>query len=483
MGSCLQKSGAPPDDHKKKSSQYDSIANIDFDEIKKRGYITAIVENISTGLFIYKGRPMGYEYELLTRFAKRHNLELRLDVTKSVDEAFRKLNDGSVDIIAYNLTITKERKEKMLFTDPHSMVRLVLVQRKPDNWRKMKVHEIEESLIRNPVDLIGREVYVRKSTSHVQRLENLSEEIGGDILIIEDFPEVQTEGLIKKVADQEIDFTVAEEDIALVNATYFPILDVKTPVSFPQQIAWGLRLASPDLRDSLNEWLSDIKSTADYYVIYNRYFKNKRASLLRMKSDYSSIASDKISPYDDLIKNAADVIGWDWKLLAAQIFQESRFDPYAKSWAGAIGLMQLLPTTANQYGIRDLTNPAMSIRAGMKHIVWLDKVWDDFIWDDDERIKFILASYNIGQGHVMDAYNLAKKYGEDQNDWEVVSEFLLKKSQPEYYNDPVVEFGYCRGTEPVYYVSKIMDLYQTYTDLYEEPEMDSTLMETDQPPI
>ena len=148
-----------------------------------------------------------------------------------------------------------------------------------------------------------------------------------------------------------------------------------------------------------------------YYVIYNKYFKNPKASYLRATSTYSSLNGEKISPYDELIKQAAAKLNWDWRLLASQIYQESKFDPQAESWAGAIGLMQLLPETASMYGASDVYNPKESIQAGVNYLLWLDKMWAKKVPDPKERIKFVLASFNVGQGHVLDARQLARKYG------------------------------------------------------------------------
>lgn len=438
---------------------------VDFNEILERGYFTAVVDNSSTGLFLYKGQPMGFEYELLDRFAKAHKLKLKIDVTPDLQEGFKKLSDGKGDILAYNLTVTKERTKKISFTEHHKLVKLVLIQRKPDNWRSMKLHEIDRKVIRDPVYLIGKQVSVRNSTSYIDRLQNLSEEIGADIAIKEESPSLDTEDLIEMVSNGTIDYTVAEEDIARVNSFYYPNLDVSTPLSFSQRIAWGVRKSSPQLLDTLNSWIKSMKKQVDYHVIHNKYFKSRRASIIRAKSDYSSIKGDQISPYDDLIKEAANEIGWDWKFLAAQIFKESRFNKNAVSWAGAVGLMQLLPSTGEQYGYTDLTNPEVSLKAGIKHIKWINKQWENLIEDEEEKKKFILASYNIGQGHIQDAYRLAKKYGEDPQKWEVVSKFLLRKSKPKYYNDPVVKFGYCKGIEPVNYVEVIFDLYEKYNEL------------------
>lgn len=456
----------------------EEIIELDLNAIKERGYITAIMDNSSTGLFLYKGRTMGYEYELLQLYAKEIGVDLRMNITVSLEEGFKKLNAGEGDILAYNLTVTKERKKRIAFTDYHNLVRSVLVQRKPGNWRDLKLHEIEKTMIRNPVDLIGKQIYVRHHSSYVERLENLSNEIGGDIIIIEDDPSVETEGLIRKVAEGEIDYTISDEDVALVNSTYYANLDVNTPVSFPQQIAWGIRKNSPNLLTSLNEWIGQMKKTADYYVIYDKYFKSTKSSLRRSKSDYYSLSSNELSPYDDEIKKYAKDLGWDWRLLAAQIFKESKFDENATSWAGAIGLMQLLPVTASEYGVNDLTDPEENIFAGTRHILWLQDYWSEKVKDSVERRKFILASYNVGHGHVMDAVRLTEKYGKNPNLWdENVEEFLLQKSNSKYFNDEVVEFGYCRGIEPVTYVKTIYSIFENYKALIPS---DSVIQNSDQ---
>lgn len=456
----------------------EKVVDFDLEKIKERGYIVAIMDNSSTGLFIYRGNTMGYEYELVKAFADHLGLELRINITPSIEEGFRKLNAGEGDILANNLTVTKERKKRIAFTHYHNLVRMVLVQRKPDDWRQMKLHEIEKELIRNPVDLIGKEVVVRNSSSYLDRLQNLSDEIGGDIIIVEDEPNVETEAIIQKVAQGEITYTVAEEDIALVNSTYYPNLDIKTPVSFSTQIAWGVRKNGNQLLDTLDQWIVDMRKTTDYYTIYNKYFKSRKASLKRTKSDYYSLGGGKISPYDSLIQQAADTLKWDWKLLAAQVFKESKFDTNAESWAGAIGLLQLLPETAKDYGVsvKMLTNPEDNLSAGTKHLLWLQNYFEEVIDDPEERIKFVLAAYNVGHGHLMDAIRLTEKYGGDPQLWEGnVREYLLKKSNSKYFNDEVVKYGYCRGLEPVTYVATIFSIYENYQTIFSDEESNGNI--------
>ncbi len=443
----------------------------DLDQIRERGRITAILNNSSTGYFIYRGQPMGYEYELLTRMADALGLKLDIVLASNVNEAITLLNEGKGDMIASNMAVTTSKQDYVAFTEHHNEVRQVLVQRKPANWRSMKHHEIENVLIRKPLDLEGKEIHVQQNTAFASRLSNLQEEIGGKIKIKEHNEGLDTEAMIRQVADGTIDYTVADEDVALVNATYYPILDVKTAISFPQKIAWATRKNSPQLLESVNKWIHSMKKQTDYYVLYSKYFKSPKATLKRIHSDYSSLASNNVSPYDDMIKQVADSMGWDWRLLASQIYQESQFDTRAESWAGAVGLMQLLPETGALYGISNMTDPQQSIRAGTAYLNWLDRMWTKYISDSEERMKFVLASYNAGQGHVLDARRLAQKYGKNPNKWDNNVEYFLEmKSRPEYYNDPVVSSGYCRGSEPVNYVEQILRRYNSYKQLLDTPE-------------
>ncbi|MFK7954311.1 MAG: transporter substrate-binding domain-containing protein [Ekhidna sp.] len=465
LGSCQQSSQSQQNP---KPEREEYIHDFDLDKIKERGYLVALMENSSTGLFVYKGKTMGYEYELLKRFCDEHNLELRFNITQNIGEAFNKLNTGDGDILAYNLTVTKERKKKIGFTHYHSLQNQVLIQRKPKNWRDLKLHEIEAKLIRNPVDLIGKEVVVRPYSSYYDRLVNLSDEIGGDIIIVPGETNSETEQLIGMVAKGEIDLTVAEEDVALVNSKYYSNIDIKTAISFPTQIAWGVRKNATSLQSELNDWILRMRRTTDYYVIYDKYFKSSKSSLRRSRSQYSSIGGGDVSPYDSLIKEAAEELNWDWLLLSAQIFRESKFDKNVESWAGAVGLMQVLPRTGRQYGVSDLKDPEKNIYAGKEQLLWLQRQWDKEVQDEDTKLKLVLASYNVGLGHVQDAARLAEKYGKDPKKWESIKEFLLKKSYSQYYKDPVVQYGYCRGSEPVEYVKKILDNYENYKALLSE---------------
>ena len=191
------------------TAQIDPV-DFDFEKIKERGYINAIVDNSATSYFIYKGKPMGYEYEMLKWFCNDNDLDLHIILTGDISDALEMLNRGEGDIAAFNLTVTNERKQIISFSDPLYLSRQILVQKKPDNWRQMKLHQIDNELIRDAIELEGKEVHVRKSSSFASRLANLSDEIGGDIIIIEDSSKVEVEDLIRQVAEGEIEYTVAD---------------------------------------------------------------------------------------------------------------------------------------------------------------------------------------------------------------------------------------------------------------------------------
>lgn len=452
------------------SSEPSQAASVsaDLPEIRKRGTLRAIMCYGATSYFIYKGEPMGYDYELMDRLVRSLDLDLQIVLARDMNQLFAMLGRGEGDIVAYGLTITQERVKKVAFTKAHHVTRQVLVQKKPDNWRDMKLHEIDRVLVRNQLDLIGKKVHVRKGSSYYTRLKSLSEEMGGDIDIVEVEGDVTTEMLIARVMAGEIAFTVADESLARINSAYYSDLDVETPVSFPQRVAWALRMDSPQLLSAVDEWLVAIDDEGLGPIIYSKYFKNRGAFKTRQKSDFMlKPEGGKISPYDDLFRTYAEKLGWDWRFLAAQAYQESRFDPKTKSWAGAVGLMQLMPKTGKAHGAERPEDPEDSLKAGTNYLQWLREQLGD-MEDKGEKTKFVLAAYNAGKGHLDDARRLAEKQGKDPGKWDgEVEECMLALANQKYFNDSVVKYGYCRGEEPVKYVREILERYEHYKNFKE----------------
>jgi membrane-bound lytic murein transglycosylase F len=441
--------------------------NRDYAEIKKEGVLRALIVYSSTSYFLYRGQPMGFEYELLKKLADDLDLELELVISDNLDNQFEVLNRGDVDLIAHGLTITNQRKWEVDFTEDLYLTRQVLVQKKPDNYRKMRWSNIKKHLIEDPVELIGDTVSIRRNSAYWERLESLSNEIGGRIFVDTLDSKFSDGEIIDMVAQGKLKYTIADENLAKINASYQPILDISVPISFTQRIAWVTRKKSKNLKARINEWIKKERKTLDYRVTYNKYFKNKRSFKKRSESDYYSLNNKQISRYDQMIKKHAKDLGWDWRLLASQAYQESKFNPNAKSWAGARGLMQIMPATAMDLEIKDLSDPAESLRGGT---AYLKDIYEKFSYIEDttERQKFTLASYNCGYGHILDAQRLARANDLDPNLWkDNVDKMLLNLSYPKYYNKPMIRYGYVRGSEPVAYVEDIFDRYQHYRAFFD----------------
>ncbi|MEJ2583495.1 MAG: transporter substrate-binding domain-containing protein [Robiginitalea sp.] len=394
----------------------------DLEEIRSEGKLRALIAYSATGYFLYKGQPMGYEYELLRRLADHLGLELEVRVVRDLDQMLEILQNGQVDLVAHGLAITRERKEEVAFTNYLYLTKQVLVQRKPANWRGPIVIDTLEG--------------------------NLS-----------------TDEIIKMVVDKRIKFTVADRNLAHINASSYPILDVSVPVSFSQRIGWAVRKNAQALQKALDQWIEQEKKSDEFYYIYNKYFENRRSFNRRIRSEFYSLSEGRISPYDSLIKaNAAD-LGWDWRLLASQVYQESRFDPNATAWTSARGLMQLMPSTAEELGISDPSLPAESLKGGVRYLRQLRSNFES-VPDSLQQIKFTLAAYNCGLGHVQDARRLAELRGLDANCWDGnVDQMILALSYPKNYYNDVVEYGYLRGVEPYRYVRQIFERYAHYKSL------------------
>ena len=441
------------------------INDFDLEKIKERGVLKALTVHSPSSYFLYKGKSMGFEYELLQNFADKIGVKFKIVKVHNLDEMITMLLKGEGDIIAHGLTVTNERKEKIDFTNYYNLTHQVLVQRKPNKWWKMRMDDIDKSLVKNVVELIGDTVTVRKESSYYNRIINLNKELGDSIFIDTIDGSYSTEELIKMVSDGDIKFTIADNNIAEINKSYYSNLDISTSVSLSQRVAWSVRKDSPKLKNAINLWLKDIKKTGYYNILYKKYFKNRRQFKKRMKSDFSSLKiSGSISKYDDVIKKYSSHIGWDWRLVSSVVYQESRFDHEAKSWVGAHGLMQIMPSTAEELGVRN-NSPVENIRIGTKYLNIIYKRFDN-VPDSIQRIKLTLASYNCGYGHVLDAQEMARIDKKSDINWdEGIGESLLKLSHPKYYNLKGIKYGYVRGSEPYSYVNDIFERYYNYKEL------------------
>ncbi len=400
--------------------------------------------------FIYRGQEMGYDYELVTALAVDNGMVLKFDIAPSLSRAIELLDSGKVDLIAYEVPVTAEYKEKVVACGPENITTQVLVQPRKG----------EEELITDVTDLVGKDVYVEADSKYEARIRNLNEELGGGIRIHPvNRDTLITEDLIAMVSDGDIPLTVVDSDIARINKTYYADLDITLPLSFEQRSGWAVAPDRKWLGDSIDAWLNQDSPRSEQAMLLKRYFEMSKTE---PGNGRFNAAGGRVSPFDHIFKTHAANYGWDWKLLASQAYVESKFDSTAVSWAGARGLMQIMPRTARGYGqsAKSVMKNDVAVGTALKFLSDLDRQLTPSVPDESERKKFVLASYNTGLGHVRDAMALAKKHGLDPTKWDNnVAKAILWKSNPKYYKDPVVKFGYSRGRETFDYVNRIYSYY------------------------
>lgn len=403
---------------------------------------------------------MGYEYERVCNFAKDKGIGIRFIVASNMEAAIAMLDSGTIDLIAYEIPITAEYKNRVISCGTENITHQILVQPRSD------------TLITDVTQLVGRNVYVEKNSKYEARLRNLDNEIGGGINIHTiDEDTLITEDLVEMVADGELPLTVVDSDIARLNRTYYKNIDISLEVSFPQRSAWAVKKGNQWLADSITQWSKGEQQRPAYKLLLKRYFElskmgfTEEDDIMTITEVSENLRKGFISPYDDLFRHHAATIGWDWRVLAAQAWVESKFNNDVVSWAGARGLMQLMPRTARAYGLSldETTDPDKNIGAAVRSIRDLDRSLVKYVSDPVERLNFIIAAYNSGIGHIYDAIALARKYGKNPAVWhDNVEEAVLWKSNPEFYNDEVCRFGYFRGRQTVNYVRDVNRYYTLY---------------------
>lgn len=440
-----------------RTNEYTEIPPHDLPQIEDSGKLVVLTLYSSTTYFIYRGEPMGFQYELAEQFARSLGVKLEVKIASSPQQLQHMLLQGEGDLITYNMPITLEGKDSLLYCGEDVVSHQVLVQRKSRGT----------PLLTDVTQLVGKNVYVKPGRS-LNRLRNLNKELGGGILIHEITSDsITEEDLISKVASGEIGYTICDNEVAKLNRTYYPNLNIALQVGLDQRSSWAVRKDQPLLAEAADLWHQQNMTSPAYKASMKRYFEQAKS---QPHYYILSIKDGKISHYDHLFKKYADSIGWDWKMLASLAYKESNFDTSVVSWAGAKGLMQLMPRTARALGVPEGKehNAEESVRAATKYLKQMERSFRS-ITDTDERINFILASYNAGIGHVYDAMALAGKYGYDKHVWkDNVEKFILLKSKPEYYNDSLCRNGYFRGVETYTFVREIRARHRIYQEKIKE---------------
>lgn len=403
--------------------------------------------------FIYRETTMGYDYDLVNRLAEDKKIAVDWVIANNLGQAVALLDSGKIDLLAYEVPITAEYLDHVVPCGVENITHQVLVQPRSDTVR-----------ITDVTMLIGRDVYVEKDSKYYARMLNLNNELGGGINIkTVERDTLITEDLIAMVSDGEIPLTVVDSDIARINKTYYPKLDITLNVSFPQRSAWGVAPNKKWLADSINKWADGESPRQQRAKLLKRYYElSKRQGGTNIY--ILDFKNGRMSPFDHLFKRHAQGTEWDWRLLSSVAYAETRYDSTLVSWAGARGIMQLMPATARAFGLTDenITNNNANIGAAVKIFKSLNKTFASKVKNPQERIKFILAAYNSGPAHILDAISIAKKTGKTPDVWDGnVAEALLLKSNPEFYNDPAVcKYGYFRGRQTYEYVRQVTACYE-----------------------
>jgi membrane-bound lytic murein transglycosylase F len=416
--------------------------------ITESGVITVLTRNNANCYFTYRDDPMGFEYDMAKAFSDYLGVELKV-VTPSWEGLFDSLNRGEGDFIAASLTITPSRSKLVDFSDQY----LIIQQKAIVHANNYQTRKLE--------DLKGKTIHVRRGTSYEKRLNELKDQ-GLDITI-KLYDDMPTEELIRMVAQKEIEVTIADSNIALLNRRYYPDIRIAFSIKEPQTLGWAVKKGERLLQSKINEFFKKAKKDGTFAKIYRKYYANAEIFDYVDLKKYHRRINTRLPKYIDIIQKAAKKWGFDWRLISAIIYQESHFNPTAMSSTGVKGMMQLTLSTAREMGITDRRDPEQSIMGGVRYLKKLYKKYQGA--KDPDRLLITLASYNVGHGHILDAQRIAYKKGLDPNSWSVLQEILPLLCYPKYYKDTL--HGYCRGTEPVRYVNQIL----TYYDILKRAEI------------
>ena len=426
----------------KRSASVEETYGGDLDAIKKRGVLRVAMPNNSSSYFIYRGQPLGYQYEMAKRLARTLRVRLQPVAPPLHTDMLLLLEAGRVDLIAAVLTVTPERQARVNFSEPLLEVQETLVQ--PANVPP----------ITNLDGLAGKSIHVRRSSSYWTTLKQIA---GVRVVPVDE--NLETETIMDQVARGDMPLTIADSNIVERFLTYRDDVQGTLVLSHTKSLAYAVRQDAPKLLEAVNKFVTKNRNGKFANRIYRKYFEDDKAI---RKLQPTSIKG-QISPYDDLIRKYARKYGLDWRMVAAQMYQESGFDPKAKSWAGARGLMQIMPRTARELGVdpKDLYDPETNIAAGTLYMHRMINLKSPAM-GARERHRFALASYNAGYGHVIDARKIARTMRKNRNQWfGNVDEAIVLLEDPKYWKN--ARHGYCRGSEPRDYVKNIEHYYSVFS--------------------
>lgn len=443
---CLLLSCAPP--------ASDSTSQLA--EIYQRNTLRVGILHGPTSYYIGVDGPTGFEYELAKALADRLGVELSLAPSFDLEELLEKLAAGQVDFIAGGLTLTPSRTERFRAAPAYRWINEVLVYRQGNSWPR-QLADLTEPIV------------VMAHSSHAESLAALqSDEL--TIQFVED-QQLDADEILQKVVEGHIAYTLTDSNQLAVNRRLFPQLSIAFTVNENLPVGWLLQKNQDDsLYSVLIEYFGHVYQNGDLVTLEDRYFGHVE------QFDYVDTlkfiqAIDNVLPkYKEwFIEYSGDL---DWRLLAALSYQESHWNPKARSPTGVRGLMMLTLPTAKQMGVQSRIDPEESIDGGSRYLQLLLRRIPERIPMPD-RLWFALAAYNIGWGHVEDARRLTQGDGADPDKWlEVKQRLPLLRKKTVYQH---TRFGFARGDEAAMYVENIRRYYDTLVGVDERQQLENRL--------
>jgi len=415
-----------------------------LDKIKRTKQLNVVLLNAPTTYYIGSNGAKGFEYDLLKMYAKHLKVNLNITSVNTITEALKFSKDSDIHIISASIAKTKLKEKNFNFGPSYFEVQEQVICHRGMIGSGKFPTSIE--------NLTGLEIVVGEDTSYSETIRTLQNE-GFDINATFT-SEYSTEELLQQVASHQIDCTIANSNIYSLNLRYLTEIALAFTISGREQLAWILASDSDDLKADMYSWLNSFVQTGsmdelkDHYYSYIIYFNYYNTTMF-----YKRIKT-RLPKYEKYFKKAAKRYDIPWILVAAISYQESHWNEKAKSYTGVRGLMMLTKNTAKMLGIKNRLDPQQSVRGGVRHLKQMLKNVPKEVTGEN-RLKFALAAYNIGMGHIKDAQKLAKKMGYNQNIWSDLKKVLPFLSQKRYYR--TLKHGYARGSEPVRYVDAIYD--------------------------
>lgn len=421
----------------------------DFDTIKAEKSLRVITRNNPATYFLWRGELMGFEYELMTEFAKTHALRLELVVAPPGVDMITWLKEGRGDVVAAAMTVTEKRQN-----------RGVTFTRKYNQVNEQIISHSQGPAIKKIEDLNGRTLTLNPKHAYWKTAERIQAQ-GIDFTLQPAPVEMSSTDILAKISVGELDATIIDSHRFAIENNFLENLSPGLLLAPARAHAWIVRKNNAILLRELNAFIKKNYRGLLFNIINNKYYKNTKR-IDRYQGQRLS-KGEALSLYDDIVKPLAEQYHLDWRLIISQMYQESQFDPSAISFAGALGLLQVMPRTAAELGYELPLSPEQGIHAGITYLNWARDRFESHL-PIEERLWFALAAYNAGFGHVNDARRLARKKGWNGDKWfGHVEKAMLLLAQKKYHQH--ARFGYVRGTEPVHYVQSIRTRYQAYLAL------------------